>query len=493
MATKPVKTANVLARHPDYVSVFPKYQQIRDVLGGEITVKQRARNDNRNYLPLPEVEADTTQNAQRYATYLSRAVFYNASARTLSGLVGQVFSKPPVTEFPEDQEYLQDDPMGTGITLEQQAKSVLSDLLSMGRAGLWVDYPSTIDGATVEQVSNGEIRPVIFNYKPEDIINWRVQRVGSRMLTTLVVLAEEYIAKDDGFDVFKQVQHRELRLDENGEYCVRIWRPGTRAMTTNGFVYPLDGNGKRFREIPFVFVGIENNDHTVDNPPMYDLSVLNIAHFRNSADYEEACFMVGQPTPWFSGLTKDWVDNVLKGSIFLGSRGGVPLPVGANAGLLQVSANTLVKEAMDQKESQMVALGARLVQGSTVVKTATEVNTDKVSEVSTLASAARNTSAAFAKAFEFCSMFSLKTGDVKFELSTDFDMGRMTSQELLAIFTIWQGRLLTTPEARDILRRAGYATEDIETAIAGGVPEKPELPAPTQSKVVDKQATPATN
>lgn len=487
------KNPNILAKHPDYLKVWPKYRQIRDVLAGEIAVKDRCRTDNRKYLPLPKVEADEIQNAERYESYLARAVFYNATSRTLSGVVGQVFSKQPVSEFPESVDYLRDDPAGSGITLEQQAKSVLADLLSLGRAGLWTDFPTTKGGATQEEVKARLVRPVVLNYKPEDIRNWRVERRGSRLMLTLVVLAEEYVLADDGFEQLKATQYRELRLDENGEYYVRIWREQPRGiLPMEEFVYPEDAQGNRFTEIPFVFVGIENNDSSVDNPPLFDMAVLNIAHFRNSADYEEACFMVGQPTPWFSGLTDPWVKDTMKGKIFLGSRGGIPLPAGGNAGLLQVASNTLVKEAMDQKEDQMIALGAKLIQGSSVAKTATEVNTDKVSEVSTLASAARNTSAAYLKAFEFCSKFSGTKDEIKFVLSTDFDMSRMTSQELLAIFTVWQGKGLATEEFRDILRRAGYATLSLQDAISKGVSEKPEDPKATVADTTktDNRATP---
>lgn len=136
----------------------------------------------------------------------------------------------------------------------------------------------------------------------------------------------------------------------------------------------------------------------------------------------------------------------------------------------------------------MVALGAKLVQGSTVVKTATEVTTDKVSEVSTLSSAARNTSAAYIKAFEFCSLFSDQTDSIEFVLSTDFEMSKMTSQELLALFTVWQGKGLATSEYREIMRKAGYATLTLEEAVSQGAAEKIEDPKPVENTKVDNNA-----
>lgn len=497
MATKK-NLPDVTVLHPNYVKMQNKWKQIRDVLGGEEVIKTVCLQ-TKKYLPLPETEADQMANDARYLAYVARAVFYNATARTLSGLVGQVFSKPPVATFPDSLEYLKDDPAGSGVTLEQQAKGVLANIMAVGRAGLWVDYPSVEGGVTKAESEDGIIRPFITAYKAEEVRNWRTRKVGAKTLLSLVVLSEEYIEEDDGFSMVMKTRYRELRLNEAGNYCVRLWQPGKNGTyVTPGFVFPRNAKGELFTEIPFVFIGIANNDSEIDEPPMYDISCVNLGHFRNSADYEESCFMVGQPTPWFSGLTDEWVKNTLKGKVFLGSRGGIPLPAGGAAGLLQAQSNTIVSEALDKKESQMIALGAKLIQASSGggAKTATEVNTDKVSEVSVLAAAARNTSAAYDVAFNFCSAFSGISEDVQFELSTDFEMSKMTSQDLLALVTTWQSQGITTKEFRNILRKAGYATETIEEAVANGVIEdvgsqKEKEATEMQKAAVDKNATPA--
>ena len=508
MAKKP--TSNVRTEHPKFVAMRNKWEQLRDVLSGEEQIKNRCIYGNKKYLPLPDTEPDAAANRERYIAYVARAVFYNATARTLSGLVGQVFSKSPVTEFPDNVDYLQEDPAGTGVTLEQQAKGILAEVMSMGRAGLWVDYPETGGVVTMEQRKTGEIRPTIKTYKADEITNWRVRKVGARTLLSLVVVKEEFISETDDFGINIEIQYREMRLDENNEYCVRLWAMKGGRYEAPSFVYPLDASGNPFKEIPFVFVGISNNDSEIDEPPMYDISCVNLGHFRNSADYEESCFMVGQPTPWVSGLTESWVKNVLNGTMFLGSRGIVPLPAGGAAGLLQANSNGIVGEALREKEAQMIALGAKLVQPSTgsIAKTATEVNTDKISEVSTLAAAARNTTSAYKSAFDFCGMYSGDDAEIKFELSTDFEMSKMTSQDLVALLAVWQGQAITTAEMRDVLRKAGYATQKIEDAITEGVVANVQTQKDAQAEAeaklaestakasepaakVDKNATPA--
>lgn len=464
---------NYKAEHPAYTKAKARWYTTDDVLAGEDTVKLRTTK----YLPLENNEASTEAYQARYKAYLQRAVFYNATARTLGGLVGQVFSKPPETDFGAVDDVRLLDPAGTGVTLEQHAKWTLSQVIAKGRAGLWVDFPKTDGPVTLADVEAG-VRPYVQQYKPNDIINWRTERFGGRTLLTLVVLREDYIAADDGYTMVVRNQYRILRL-RDGIYTMSLYREDTKQPTFDT-VIPLGANGKPLSEIPFVFVGIMNNDSVIDESPLYDLVSLNLAHYRNSADYEESVFLLGQPTPVWAGVDERWARDVWKKQVRLGSRSGVQLPLNGQAQLLQVDPNGLAKEAMDQKEAQMVAIGARLVRESNVAKTATEVTGDKVNEVSVLASAARNTSAAYREAFRFWSLFLPAKAPV-FELSTDFEMAKMTSQQLLAVVTTWQSGLLATSESRSILRAAGLATLPFEEAKKEGVPEKPPVATATSS------------
>jgi hypothetical protein len=481
-------TANYTAQHPDHIAYSAKWTLIQDVLKGEEAVKAKGTL----YLPLENVENDQKKYENRYKVYLQKAKFYNATARTLDGFVGQVFNKQASQEFPENVKYLETDPCGSGITLEQLAKAILANLLSFGRCGLWTDFPQTNGSYTVEDVKKKAIRPVILRYSPIDIINWRTKKRGARTILSLVTLRERVLIEDeDSFTSRYDYRYRILRLNSKDEYTVTLYEPW-KADAQPAEVVIFDHNGQPFDEIPFVFGGIRTNDFAIDEPPLYDMASLNIAHYCNSADYEEACFMVGQPTVWYTVLDENWIKNTLGGTVRLGSRGGLPLPQGGSAGILQVQSNTMCKEAMDQKEQQMIALGARIVRDSAVAKTATEVTSDKVSEVSVLAAGARNTSALLQKAFEFAQKFSGTSEKIKFDLSTDFDMTTMTSQMLLAIVTTWQAGLMVSEDVHDIFIRAGFTQKTFEDAKKAGMLEKPPEPVATDSKAVqtDKQASP---
>jgi Domain of unknown function (DUF4055) len=469
---------NVTFKRPELKKLFPIYELISDVIEGETAVKAKREK----YLPKPNADDISKENKARYDAYLARAVFYNVARRTLNGLVGQVFMRDPKVEIPQGLEALKADATGTGINLIQLAKQAIGNNLAFSRSGIFVDYPAVEEkgGASIEDLKTEKIRPTMFVYSPMEIINWRTMERGAKEVISLVVLLESYEIADDGFEIKKAAQFRVLKLDGNGDYVQDIWREAVPTelkndslKITNGnfsieqTFYPKDFNGNSLKEIPFMFIGSENNDPKPDNPNFYDLASLNLAHYRNSADYEESCYMVGQPTLVMTGLTEDWVTDILKGSATMGSRGGLPLPVGADAKLIQAQANTMIKENMDAKERQMVALGAKLVEQKEVQRTAKEAGLEAASEGSTLANVTKNVSAAFVFALNAAMQFiSADKSKIVFELNTDFDISAATPEQRAQIILEWQAGAITFNEMRAVLRKAGSATEEDEKAKA---------------------------
>lgn len=469
---------NVTFVRPELVRLMPQYELIRDAIAGETAVKG-ART---KYLPMPNAGDKSPENRARYEAYLTRAVFYNVTRRTVMGLVGQVFAKDPTEKIPTRLERLREDATGTGTSLKQLAEIALAQNVAYARCGVFVDFPDTSasGGASAEQIERGEVRPTMYAYSPLEIINWRVVERGAREVLSLVVLIEGFPISDDGFEIKNGPQFRVLKLDESGNYVQEIWREpkptewdGSKLPKKGNFelhsrVIPTGPTGEPLKEIPFWFIGSQNNDANPDNPNLYDMASLNMAHYRNSADYEESCFVVGQPTPVATGLTEEWVNNVLKGVLAFGSRGGIPLPVGASAELLQAEPNTMIKEAMDTKERQMTALGAKLVEQREVQRTATEAKQEKSAENSVLTSCANNVTAAFEAALAFADTLMGGTGTgIEYVLNTDFELSTLTAEEVRIAIEAWQKGAITFEEMRTDLRRYGLARiEDAEAKAA---------------------------
>lgn len=445
---------NVGFVHPLVKKLQPQYELIRDCLAGEQQIKFRRDK----YLPRPNAVDVSPENIARYNAYINRAVFYNVAKRTQGGLIGQIFLRDPVAKVPTILEPVVTDATGSGVSLDQLAQEASSYALGFGRGGVYVDYPTTDVPASKEEIDKGDVRPTIKVVAPWDCINYRVKQRGAKLILSLVVFREDFTEEDDGFETRIRDQWRVLRLDGEDKLVVEIYRNKIGTAPEVQY-FPKDADGERLNELPFSFIGAMNNDPAPQEPPLYDLCSLNVAHYRNSADYEENVYIIGQPTPWFSGLTEEWVTKVMGGNVALGARGGILLPVDGAAGILQVEPNTLAKEAMDQKEAQMLALGAKLVEGSQVQRTATEADIDNTSETSVLSSVAKNVGAAIKWALEWCAIFvGVPETGIDYDLNTEFDLTNMTPEERARLLAEWQGGGITFSEYRDNLRRAGIAT-----------------------------------
>lgn len=423
--------SNVTYERQDYKAALSRWRLVRDACKGSETVKARGAV----YLPQPSAHDDSDENAKRYEAYLGRAVFYNATGRTKGSLVGAVFRTWPVLTLPKLLEYVAKDIDGQGVSIYQQSQSVIGHLLETGRHGLLVDYP-TVEAGTVSQadMTSGKVRPTVASYAAESIINWKTKKVGGQHVLSLVVLRETYDEDtEDGFGVEQKDQYRVLRLNEENRYQQEVWRQEGGGWTINDDREPLDGAGRPWTVIPFQFLGSENNDTSIDESPLYDMAEINVGHYRNSADYEEAAFLVGQPQPWMSGLDEQWRDHFEETGIYLGSRAPWLLPVNGSCGVWQAQPNTVAKEAMDAKERQMVALGARLIEKGSAVKTATQAEAETAAEHSALSLIVSNVSEAYTQCLNWMAQFLNVSGEIEYTLNQDFTQANLDPQMLQQI------------------------------------------------------------
>lgn len=112
----------------------------------------------------------------------------------------------------------------------------------------------------------------------------------------------------------------------------------------------------------------------------------------------------------------------------------------------------------------MVALGAKLVEQVAVQRTATEARQEEASEVSVLATCAKNVASAYRTALTWCGVFLGTDQEPEFDLNTDFEIGRMSAQDRAQLIAEWQAGAIAFEEMRFNLRRANVAYLDDEAA-----------------------------
>ena len=120
---------------PEYSANQDDWQMIRDVLKGAKAI----REGGHKYLPQL-----SGMSWGEYEAYKKRAQFFNATARTLNGLVGMIFRKEPEIIL-NGAEVLR--PQLETCTVDNQpftvfARAIVREILSMGRVGALVDAPT---------------------------------------------------------------------------------------------------------------------------------------------------------------------------------------------------------------------------------------------------------------------------------------------------------------------------------------------------------------
>jgi len=454
--------------HTQYNIFLPLWKKVRDCVGGSATVKEAGIS----YLPKPNPEDKSTQNTDRYNDYKARANYVNFTGHTKKGMSGMVFRKESTIELPTAIEYIKENANGSGLTLDQLTKDILNQTLETGRHGLLVDYPDVEEGLTQAQVNASNLQAHIMGYPSESVINWRTSVVSGKKVLSLVVLQEpQEKVSDDGFSVQRVMYHRVLALEE-GTYIQYLYNENDEQVAE--FI-PRKSDGAAWDLIPFTFVGSENNDETIDEAPLYDLAEVNLAHYRNSADYEESSFMVGQPTLFLSGFTQTWIDDNLKGTVSLGSRGGIPGPEGATAELLQANPNQMPLEGMKEKEQQMIKIGARVIQDASGTETAEAAKIRFSGQNSQLADIVGNIESAVSRCIEWVSEFMGSDSGFSIEINRQFYDANLDAQQVMALVQLADRGDIAQPDVRSALRRAGWVDagrtdEEIEEDLDGQGP-----------------------
>lgn len=467
-------TEDVARRSTSYNDRILQWNKIRDVLEGEDQV--RAKRDV--YMPRPK-----GQDLEAYERYVARATFYGVADRTALGLVGLVFRVAPTTTLAPQIEDLEESASPDGFPLDTLLRTATREVLTLGRFGLLVDLGQG-------EQSIAETRPFLAPFPAESIWRWDEILDPDRGVRHLVrVIVEEEPADNDG----KMVVHlRELYLDvefkdeANPElgvsavYRQQMWRskssdqvqlarrhvatstPNERSLRELDFekvgppITPMMNNAPLTR-IPFWFINTYNMLPRPEKPPMLDLANMNLAHWRNSADYEQLLHLVGSPTPW---VAENWEAAPDGGPKTIGAGTFWRLTTEGKAGLLEFdgnSAEAFVK-AMADKESRMAALGARLIQSherSNVTAETQRIQT--LGETSVLSSAVQNVEMAFTVALRFAAEWAgaseAQVEETGVELNHDFVESRMDPSELKELVAAWQAGAFSRQTLHENLQR----------------------------------------
>lgn len=362
-----------------YARMIDSIMFMRTVYGGTKTVRATGET------LLPQHPSEEEDDYQRR---LERAVFYNATKRTVAGLVGMIFRKEPQWEDEPApriaEESLNVDMMGHDVNV--YARIIATDALLDGHTWVVVDMPR-MDERPPSAAAEREmgIRPYWVCVKAEDAINVQWQIQNGRPEITLFAYKYTRTEPSGAFG------EEELEV-------VRVMTPGT----VQDFIRTESGWDAQEQlsvdlgYVPVAFVPAQEVAPFESEPPLLDLGYENVDHYQIRSDHRHAAMFASAPMPVFTGMSKEDVEWGPNRALFLPDSE-------STATMLESSGASLDSTRQDLKDSEarMASYGLQMLVGEKrSAETAQAKLIGKAESDSTLAAMARSIQDGLNRAWE---------------------------------------------------------------------------------------------
>ena len=397
---------------------------------------------------LPKLNGMTDE---QYDSYRLRTLFFNATARTVDGLIGSVFRKDITTDFDSRFEAFSNRVTTDGLSLPEYFKQVFEEVLSVGFCGTFIDYSQVPTGTSMAQAESLGYGANWTLYRAENIRNWKFKTINGKRMLSLVVLDEGYNDEEtsDEFEDATEPAIRVLRLDDTGYSSTKYIKSGTNWKVIQ-YEEPVMA-GQRLRFIPFV---MHTPDSNIDSicPPLLDLVNVNIKHYQLKADHSHALHFVALPTPYVLGVDSD--DESAPSSVgpsklwLIGNQD-------AKVGMLEYTGAGIesISNELTRLEQMMAQLGARLLSPSKdFAETATAEQIKSIGEHSMLYSIVGSIQN---QLDNVCSITASWIGASSFitKINKDFVSSKLDPTSLLSLVTAWQEGAISKQTMFDNLKQ----------------------------------------
>ena len=275
-----------------------QWQLIGDVMEGTDSIKRGGEK----YLPRFPKES-----LGKYRRRLADAPWRPIFPSAVEGLTSRPFAKPitlagPVSE--KMKRYGAENVDGCGNSISVFSRRIFDAGVTYGLAAIFVDYTRVIQSAdgkplTVADEREQNLRPYWIEIRAQDLIDVKTDFRGGREVVTHARWFECGVVRD-GFGEKQVDRIRVVELDAVGKPHWELWEKQT------GGNYESVASGEMsIPEIPFVrfFTGRRKGAIAV-KPPLYDLAIVALEHYRAMARTTEIENFSGWPTLVGVGMSK---------------------------------------------------------------------------------------------------------------------------------------------------------------------------------------------
>jgi hypothetical protein len=397
-------------------------------------------------------------------------------------------------------------------TIKDFAQRLAAEYIATNLCVVVVDYPQVQTDNDYRQLTKAEaerlnLAPYATLYPAESIIDIRYRIQRGRSALSMLMLHETVTVPKNEFENDVQNRIRVLDIDEAGYYRQRVFaqkqQPLSSSLNNTGAyeqvseIYPLI-NGSKSTVIPAVPLSANGVSFNLAKPILNDLVNVNLKLFSNSADYEMAIHEVCNPTPVFKGLAVNPQTGEMQ-TPKLGIFSGIALDVDGDAFYMQVDGSGIeqVKTAMDDKKSEMIAMGASLLSpDKRVAETAEALEIRRSGDNSILMTMAGIISTCLEECLYHMALWQgiseEQAVDIEYKLNTNY-LNKMTADEAKKWAETWIAGALTDLELFEILQRgeaipADKSFDEHQAELAAMKPEPERMVSNTEQNNAEASA-----
>ena len=215
-------------------------------------------------------------------------------------------------------------------------------------------------------------------------------------------------------------------------------------------------------EIPLVTVYAGKTDTMTSKPPLLDIAYLNLAHFQRQADLIHSLHVASQPLLVMEGWDDQTKDMAISVNYAMATQPGNKVYY------VEPAASAFEAQAAEIQELQlqMTTLGiSTLSQQKFVAESADARRLDRVDTNSMLSMVSLDLEQKVQKAFNLSADYlGLEPPEIK--ISRDFDIERLIGQDITALTSLFDQKVIDREEFRDILVQGEVLPNATETDVS---------------------------
>lgn len=438
------KSADPSTPSPAAEALAPLWQMIRAIRAGAAEVK-KARE---TYLPKFPAESD-----DEYGRRLASAPWRPEFDDALRAISSKPFAKEVALagEPSDDVRDLADDIDGRGNNLHVFSKTLFEDGVSLGAAGILVDFPPMAPGATRADERAAGARPYWVEIAADEIIALRTERRGAREVVTHLRLWETATVVNG----FEEVTERKIRVIEPGKW--ELWHKVKSSAGVEEWQIESDGT-MTLSEVPFVlYTTADRVGPQYVRPPLLDLANMQIELYRFMSSEEQIYTVAGSPM-----LTANGMGAPDDGSAVETGPGRVlyaPGTEGINTSWAYIQPAAENLKAITAKAQSIIEdmrrLGLQPMLPKTGNVTATASGIEAAKSHTAVGTWTNGLKDALEQAWVFTMQWLRSSEDVEVAVHTDFAVGIYGAEEVRALIDARKEGMLSEETFWDELSRRG--------------------------------------